>query len=909
MPEPYSSPEDSQLSSAWTQMESLFAQASALPELERQAFIVRACGPNAVLREEVLRLLAAQAEAADFLAPPTLNFSGHVFGSYEAIEEIGRGGMSVVYKGRRRDGDFEKLVAIKILLLQPNQTIEAGETQILASLEHPNIARLLDAGSTPFGFRFLVMEFIDGIPCSDFAASLPVPQRLRLFLAICRAVQFAHQSLIVHRDLKPANILVTPDGTPKLLDFGIAKLLTTDTTLAQTQGIRAYTPDYASPEQILGKPVTTASDVYSLGALLCELLSGKPPRNLNTLSTADLIAEVQRDALPSLAFSGDLALIAQKALRRLPAERYQSASDLAADIERFLNNEPILARPASWAYQASKFIHRHKLTVAASSLAILALIAFAAIARWQAQVALAEKARAEEVKDFITQIFKGANQYSAGARDIAASKLLAKADERIDQTLDSRPDLRIELRTIIAESLSSMQDYVPALSIASKAVSESTKFLGADHARTLQVKSIELNLRRFGESKETLDKEYKDLLRRMRANPQVEPLFVAHALENASSNSLALGRAPEAESLALEALAIANKHLRESDQQLMHLLIHLSFLYQRSRKFPEALATAERVHRITFDVLHQDPKHPNALDVRMSYGMALCDVRQWEKGLKTLREAVYDSEQVYGSKSRSVAFYHNHLARYLAQYGDLDGSIANYGRAVQEFATDTTAPQPYVLTTVNQAAMMIAARRIKEALSLSAAIDQRSSKFKVQIPIPNQAVLALARAYDGQIPTALAALARLEAVAPIRPVLYNHGVALRLAGQFKPALDRQRRALATPAMTERERATIDLEIGLNELALGNTSTAATALEASRKYFEQAVPLMVPPHAEALTALAQIALANNQFTLAAPLARRAHDYWQANLPNSSWAKAATAVWQKATPVQTPNPASR
>ena len=902
-------PEDSPSRSTWSQLETLFAQSLMLQPADRESFVSRECAGNPVLLDELLRLIEAHAGAADFLAPPTLNFRGQIFGSYEAIEEVGRGGMSVVYKGRRRDGDFEKLVAIKILLLQPNQTLQASETQILASLEHPNIARLLDAGSTPSGFRFLVMEFVDGIPCSNFAANLPVPERLDLFLAICRAVQFAHQSLVVHRDLKPANILVTPDKFPKLLDFGIAKLLNTDTTLAQTQGIRAYTPDYASPEQILGQPVTTASDVYSLGALLCELISGKPPRNLNTLSTADLIAEVQRDALPSLAFSGDLALIAQKALRRLPAERYQSASDLAADIERFLNNEPILARPASWAYQASKFIHRHKLAVAASTLAILALIAITAIARWQAQVALAEKARAEEVKDFITNIFKGANQYSAGSRDIAASKLLVQADERIDQTLDSRPGLRIELRTIIAESLSSMQDYVPALRIASKAVAESTKFLGADHARTLQVKSIELHLRRFGESKETMEKEYKELLRRMRANPQVEPLFVADALENASANFLALGRSPEAESLALEALAIANKHLRESDQQLMHLLIHLSFLYQRSRKFPEALATAERVHRIAFDVLHQDPKHPNALDVRMNYGMALCDARQWEKGLKMLRESVHDSERVYGSKSRLVAFFHTHLARYLAQYGDLDGSIANYGQAVQEFATDTTAPQPYVLTTVNQAAIMIAARRIKEALDLSTVIDRRSSQFKVEIPIPNQAVLALARAYDGQLPTALATLARLEAAAPIRPVLYNHGVALRLAGQFKPGLDRQRRALATPAITERERAAIDLEIGLDELALGNTASAATALEASRKYYDQAVPLMVPPHAEALTALAQIAISNNQFTLAAPLAKRAHDYWQANLPNSSWSKAATAVWQKATPLQTPNPASR
>jgi eukaryotic-like serine/threonine-protein kinase len=895
--------------STWSRLESLFSQALELPPQDRRDFVARECSGNLLLREELQSLLDAQSQAGEFLAPPTLNFAGHRFGNYEALSELGRGGMSIVYKGRRHDGDFEKSVAIKVLLLQPNQSIHSSETQILASLEHPNIARLLDAGSTPSGFRFLVMEFIDGTPCSNYAANLPITQRLHLFLAICRAVQFAHQSLIVHRDLKPANILVTPDGTPKLLDFGIAKLLSTDTTLAQTQGIRAYTPDYASPEQILGQPVTTASDVYSLGALLCELLSGKPPRNLNTLSTADLIAEVQRDILPSLAFSGDLALIAQKALRRLPAERYQSAADLASDIERFLNDEPVLARPATWTYHASKFIHRHKLAVAASTLAVIALIATTGVALRQAQVARAEKDRAEQVKEFITQIFKGANQYSAGSRDVAASKLLAEADNRIDQSFGTRPDLRVELRTMIIESLSSMQDDARALRIASKTVAESSTHLGPTHARTLQVKSLELSLRRFNESNETLATQYAQLIAQMRANPQVEPLFFAHALESASAVAMALGKGPQAESLGLEALTVADRHLRESDQQLMHLLVHLSFLYQRNRKFPEALKTAERVHRITFDVLHQDPKHPNALDVRMSYGMALCDVRQWDKGLAMLRSAVSDTEKAYGVNSRTFAFYNNHLARYLAQYGDLNGSAASYARAVKEFSTDTTATQPFVLTMVNHASTLIAARRIDEALTLESIINRRAAEFKVRIPVPNQAVLALAPAYNGQAPAAIAALSRLESATPIRPVLYNHGVALRLAGRYQDALERQRRALATPAVTDRERAAIDLEIGLNELALNNLDAAAKSLEAARTYFDKFVPLMVPPHAEALTALASIALSRNQPAQAAPLAKRAQDYWQSHLPNSPFAKAAAAVWNKATPAQTPNPASR
>jgi eukaryotic-like serine/threonine-protein kinase len=897
--------------STWSRLEGLFAAALQLPAEERRDFVARECAGQVELREELQRLLEAEAEVGDFLAPPTLNFVGQRFGAYEALGELGRGGMSVVYKGRRWDGDFEKAVAIKILLLQPRQTLQTSETQILAGLEHPNIARLLDAGATAGGFRFLVMEFVEGVNCSQYAAGLAVAERLRLFVAICRAVQFAHQSLVVHRDLKPANILVTADGTPKLLDFGIAKLLTTDTQVTQTQGIRAYTPDYASPEQILGQAVTTASDVYSLGALLCELLSGKPPRQLNTLSAAELIAAVQRDAIPSLPFGGDLALIVQKALRRVPGERYQSASDLANDVERYLQREPIVARAPSWNYLAGKFVERNRLAVAATSLAVLALVATTGVAVWQAQRALAEKARAEEVKEFITQIFKGANQYTSGARDVAATKLLAQADERIDQTLGARPDLRVELRTIIAESLSSMEDYVPALRIASKAVAESAQYLGADHARTLQVEAMHLHLRKQSEANEVMEKEYQKLVPRMRASKDLEPLYLSFVLESASGVAMALGKAAEAEKLGVEALQIADRHLRASDQQVMHLLVYLSFLYQRTRKFPEALAMAERVHRITFEELKQDRKHPNALDVRMSYGMALCDARQWDKGLVMLREAVSDAEQAHGAKSRTVAFFHNHLARYLAQHGDLNGAIENYARAVQEFASDQTAPQPYVLTTVNQAAMLVAARRIEEALALIGVVDQRSTQYKVAVPVPNQAVFALAKAYEGQVPAALATLAQLETKAPARPVLFNHGVVLRLAGDYKGALERQRRALATPAMTERERAAIETEVGLNELALGNVDAAAQSLEKARAYFAEFVPLVIPAHADALVGLAQIALQRGNLAQALPLAQKANAYWQKAGPGTRWAKAAAEAvvgaegGNKSKPGQSPN----
>ena len=491
MSEPFSSPEDSQLSSAWTQMELLFAQASALPELERQAFIVRACGPNAVLREEVLRLLAAQAEAADFLAPPTLNFSGHAFGSYEAIEEIGRGGMSVVYKGRRRDGDFEKLVAIKILLLHPDQNLQTSETQILAGLEHPNIARLLDSGSTASGFRFLVMEYVDGVPCPQYAANLNLDQKLRLFLSICRAVQFSHQSLVVHRDLKPANILVTADGTAKLLDFGIAKLLRSDAALNQTHGIRAYTPDYASPEQILGGAVTTASDVYSLGALLCELVSGRPPRQLNTLSTAELVAEVQRDALPQLPFAGDLSAIAQKALRRLPSERYPSASELANDVERFLNQEPVSAQVPTWAYRTGKFIRRHRLAVATSALAILALVGTTTWAVLESRLATE---RFDQVRRLASKLmFEIHDVVDPLPGSLAASKLITDSSMEYLDAISSDPRANLDVQ------LDVVRGYLRLAAIAGKDLSDRTMGDSAK-AESLSNRAVQVSRRAVSQS-------------------------------------------------------------------------------------------------------------------------------------------------------------------------------------------------------------------------------------------------------------------------------------------------------------------------------------------------------------------------------------------------------------------------
>ena len=371
----------------WDRVESLFNQALDLPPAERLPWLHQQCAPGTDTCQQVENLLASHENQGDFLQAPMLTFRGQTFGAYTAAEEIGRGGMSVVYKGARSDGDFQKHVAIKVVLVQSHAALQHGETQILAALEHHNIARLIDAGATPLGFRYLLMEYVEGKPCTEFASAFNEKQKLRLFLQMCAGVQYAHRSLVVHRDLKPDNILVTADGTVKLLDFGIAKLLTPDSATAQTKGVQAYTPDYASPEQILGQPVTTATDIYSLGVLLCELLSTRRPRSLTGLTNEEIVTRAKTEEITQLPLTGDLAIIVRKALRRDPAERYESAGALARDVERYLDGMPIEAREPTWRYRTSKFIARNKIAVTAATLAVAALTIATGVAIWQARLA------------------------------------------------------------------------------------------------------------------------------------------------------------------------------------------------------------------------------------------------------------------------------------------------------------------------------------------------------------------------------------------------------------------------------------------------------------------------------------------------------------------------------------------
>lgn len=397
----------------WRKIKEIFAIAAEKPAAERAVFLDGACGDDKELRREIESLLVAGDDAELILEKnafvlaaklQTGNLGEKQFGNYRIIREIGRGGMGAVYLATRADGEFRQQVALKIVrrsFADPELARRfRQERQILASLNHPNIARLLDGGVSVDGEPFLAMEFVEGWRIDRFCErqNLSIAERLKLFLGVCAAVAYAHQNLIVHRDLKPSNILVTIDGTPKLLDFGIAKLLGAEHSNEQTQtAYRAFTPEYASPEQIAGAPVTTACDVYSLGVLLSHLLE-TPKSEIHNQNGENQVPKISRQLTQTKNQrpKTELEAILRMAQREEPARRYASVREFADDIQRYLNDLPVRARRDGFAYRASKFVKRNKISVLAAALVVVSLVAGLGISLWQADAAVRERDRAEK---------------------------------------------------------------------------------------------------------------------------------------------------------------------------------------------------------------------------------------------------------------------------------------------------------------------------------------------------------------------------------------------------------------------------------------------------------------------------------------------------------------------------------
>jgi len=621
----------------WEKVKEVFTAALAQPVAVRARFLAKSCGGDEALRGEVESLLAAHEEPKNLLEQHTIDlatelktdgqkYQGKRFGSYRILREIGRGGMGSVFLAERADGEFQQQVALKII----RQSFADGELekhfrrerQILALLNHPNIAVLHDGGVSEKGEPFLAMEYVDGETLVEYADSqcLSIPQRLRLFLKICSAVSYAHRNLVVHRDIKPSNILVTRDGEPKLLDFGLAKAFESDASKTQT-ALRAFTPAYASPEQIQGRSITTSSDIYSLGVVFYELLTGTKPLNIENKNFDEVVRSINNTepvkpsavettgegGVSSQLLRGDLDNIALTALRKEPERRFKTVEDFADDIKSHLAGRPISAMPNTTGYLAGKFIRRNKIAVAAGLFISISLLAGITISLWQAAIARRETARSQAVNQFLQKLLLTAIPESGGGGKKGAQAtivdVLKEAEERLNgEELSSQPEVRAELRQLIGSAYLNQGMYDAAERNLTRAFDELSSLFSRDSTRTLKV---EYCLARLYQEKGDYERAYEIYERRFESwhsefqQHRIELRLYVEKLSDFGAACRARGDSERAEQLVREALDVATQFSLDSQVDFTRTILAL-ILLDRGR-FEEAkrsqLSTLSRVRQ------------------------------------------------------------------------------------------------------------------------------------------------------------------------------------------------------------------------------------------------------------------------------------------------------------------------
>jgi non-specific serine/threonine protein kinase/serine/threonine-protein kinase len=728
---------------SWKQVKELFDSALDQPPAQRPDFLKEQC-PDDALRREVEKLLENYAEAGAFLSTPAMNPRvaipreiadthpigdsgsngtggvatssavrlGAALGNYRILSRLGEGGMGQVWLAEQT-APLQRQVALKLIRvgMYDDSVLQrfASERQSLASMSHPSIAKVFDAGTTPDGQPYFAMEYVPGLPITEYydKNKLTIRERLELFVQVCEGVQHAHQKAIIHRDLKPANILVVEvDGKPmpRIIDFGLAKATARSPSgkdhLTQV-GMFMGTPGYMSPEQANPElpDIDTRTDVYSLGVILYELLTGCIPSDVQRgdQSLAEQLKRLreQDPPLPSTKvrsdrdgssvkaeergtdpgqlvslLRGDLDWIAMKALERDRARRYGTPSELATDIGHYLRHEPVTARPASAAYQVGKYVRRHRFGVAVAATMVALLAGFAVMQAIQLRRTTRERDRANRITDFMVGMFKVSDPSEARGNQITAREILDKASRDIHAGLSRDPEVQAQMMSVMGGVYDNLGLYPQAASLYGDAVEVRKRVLGPENPDTLRsMHGLARPLREQGKyaEAEKLQRETLDIQRRV--------LKPDHPDTLASTTELAIilynqARYPEAEKLAQKALADERRILgNEASETLWSMDVLASIYFDENR-----LADSEQLYREAVDTRRRvlGPDHPDTLSVMDGYATTLATEHRNDEAEKLLRETLSIRQRVLGPDHRDTVMSMNNLSTMLFMEGRYD---------------------------------------------------------------------------------------------------------------------------------------------------------------------------------------------------------------------------------------------
>lgn len=933
----------------------LAAQAADLSPDERAAWLASLGPEHDALKPRLLRVLARIDATAsdDFLAsPPSLTGidtasdagprrgfePGTMVGLYRLVRELASGGQGAVWLAERTDGMVDRPVAVKLPtgLARPGLADRmAREREILARLTHPNIARLYDAGVTEQGDPFLALEYVDGVSIERHVRDrrLDIDATLRLFLQVVDAVAYAHGQLVIHRDIKPSNVLVTSAGQARLLDFGIAKLIDDgperDSTMTIVGG-RALTLAYASPEQVAQQPLGVATDVYSLGVVLYELLCGRRPhvpvRN-TTGALEDAIlhgdptppAEAATDRTRRTALRGDLGSILVKALKRAPGDRYVSVGAFGDDVRRYLQHQPVSAQPDRLGYRLQKFVARNRVAVLATAAVMIAIVGGAGVAVWQAREARAQRDRADTVREFMTSVFRDIDPALRGSgRALTATDVLAQAVERLEgqNGLDTEPAVRAELRRVLGASFLGVGDAPRALGVLPRALSETVALHGADSDDAIDTEIRLANALylagKADEANAALDR-VKGALER--GGRQQSELFVQQA---ALRSEIIINRGgfrkPEALDAARAALAAAEGALPAVHVLRARAHQQLAAVYRWRNEDALAADHAEKAYRMMLELRGGDAKHISVVMAENEFGRALYQAGRTKDALDHLKAAVDNSRESLADDPLLRQHLLGTLANSQLSYGEVKEGLANLDEAVAlplkgvELSPAYIAGQQFV-----RARAYLAARRIPEALAI---YDRSVADFT---RLGDTATLATVRAERAE---ALVRLGRLdEAEREVGPMIAGRkgaiAPAVRRAVWLASEIRRQKGDRAGALVLAREavdfeptntankiaRAQFQTSLAHLQLVAGDVKGAQATIEAALEALDRNQGVMNPIRADALTVAGPILIAAGRGAEGLDALERVNAFWQGfdpRLPEAAAAAQGLRAAQAATP---------